>query len=386
MNLIVVFLIFLFSGSAYAAVPVCEQEKIKVLFVVTKFPYGLQTFVVSQIRGLIDRGYDVKIFAKIAPDPTLPEVLKDYDFLDRVFYEGIPLEHGNFDIILCQIGTLARDCLALLNDKKIFGKLLVFFRGHDLSAYLQKDPHAYDDVIKKADLLLPVCDYFADRLRSLGASSEKIVTLHSSTDVEKFFFRERAPAPDGIIRLITVCRLTGLKGIEYAVQAVARILQNHKNIEYTIVGDGNIRNQLSRLIDKLGIRSNVRLVGRQTHEEVVRLLDQSHIFIHPSVTAASGEQEGIPNAIQEAMAMGLQIISTYHSGIPELVEHGISGFLAPEKDIKALTEYLDYLIKNPATWPAMGRAGRAKVVQDFETKKEHDQLEQIFSRLLFLPA
>jgi colanic acid/amylovoran biosynthesis glycosyltransferase len=82
------------------------------------------------------------------------------------------------------------------------------------------------------------------------------------------------------------------------------------------------------------------------------------------------------------MAMGLPVISTYHGGIPELVEDGVSGFLVPEKNIEAIAEKLRYLITHPHQWEAMGKAGREKVLSNYDKGKLNDELVQIYQSLL----
>lgn len=375
-------MLFFLTGWAHGAGLVARQEKVKVLFVVEKFPYSLQTFIINQMTGLIDRGFDITILAQSAPDCSIPEALKSYDFTNRVFYRSVPPGQGDFDIILCQLGISVPKCLSLMEHNQISGKLVVFLRGYDLSGYIKHLPHAYDEAMKEAALFLPVCDYFAQRLRLMGAPADKVVTHHSSIDLKKFVFNERSIGLDNVVRLITVCRLVEMKGLEYAIRAVAQAARVYETIEYTIVGGGELYDSLAHLIEELGMSKTIKLVGRKAYEEIVPLLDQSHIFIHPSLTADNGSQEGIPNAIQEAMAMGLPVVSTYHSGIPELVEHGVSGLLAPEKDVAMLAEHLLYLIKNSAQWSAMGRAGRAKVEQAFDMEKENDKLAQLLLSLV----
>jgi colanic acid/amylovoran biosynthesis glycosyltransferase len=127
------------------------------------------------------------------------------------------------------------------------------------------------------------------------------------------------------------------------------------------------------MLDELGLRGEVELVGARSHAEVIALLREAHLFVAPCVTAENGDQEGIPNALKEAMAMGIPVLSTWHSGIPELVEDGVSGLLVPERDSEALADGLAYLIDQPERWPAMGRAGRDKVDAEFNSEKlTHD--------------
>ncbi len=115
---------------------------------------------------------------------------------------------------------------------------------------------------------------------------------------------------------------------------------------------------------------------------MIESLNKSHIFILSSVTASNGDQEGIPNALKEAMAMGLPVISTDHSGIPELIEDGISGFLVPERDIAALVDRIEYLINHPEQWNKITAAARKTIEEKFDMEQESDKLEIILQNLV----
>ena len=116
--------------------------------------------------------------------------------------------------------------------------------------------------------------------------------------------------------------------------------------------------------------------------QIVRIYNESHIFILACVTANDGQQEGIPNVLKEAMACGLPVVSTYHSGIDELVVDNEAGFLAPEKDVEALVGKLRYLIEHPKTWAETGQNARAAVEENFNSKRLSETLESIYNGLL----
>jgi colanic acid/amylovoran biosynthesis glycosyltransferase len=121
-------------------------------------------------------------------------------------------------------------------------------------------------------------------------------------------------------------------------------------------------------------------------EEVSDILHRAHLLIAPSVTAADGDQEGTPVAILEALASGLCVISTWHSGIPELVEDGISGRLVPERNVFALSSAIDELVQSPEAWVKMGLAGRRRVEERHDINELNDQLVQLYERLLAEPV
>ena len=97
---------------------------------------------------------------------------------------------------------------------------------------------------------------------------------------------------------------------------------------------------------------------------------------------ASGETEGIPNVLKEAMATGIPVIGTWHSGIPELVTDGVSGLLVPERDVDALAEALVTLVDHPGRWPAMGLAGRQRVEAEFDSDKLNQELVELYEQVL----
>jgi colanic acid/amylovoran biosynthesis glycosyltransferase len=149
-----------------------------------------------------------------------------------------------------------------------------------------------------------------------------------------------------------------------------------------VTGDGPLRADLQGLIDELGIGREVKLTGWKAHDEVIDLMRGSHILIAPSITTADGDQEGIPNVLKEAMALGMPVIGTTHSGIPELIEHGLNGFLVPEKNAEALADCLTYVIDNPDIWPSLGHNGRKYVEGQFDINTLNDHLVEIYRQLL----
>src|SRR5213075_1930033 len=109
--------------------------------------------------------------------------------------------------------------------------------------------------------------------------------------------------------------------------------------------------------------------GWKTQEEVVELLNRAHIFVLPSIKATDGNEEGIPNALKEAMAMGLPVIATFHAGNAELIENDISGYLVPQKNILALYNKMIYVIEHPEEWTRIGVNARKTIENRFEINK-----------------
>ena len=216
----------------------------------------------------------------------------------------------------------------------------------------------------------------------LGCDEKKIVVHRMGVKCGEWSFRPRQLAADGRVRLVTIGRLVEKKGVEYGIRAVAKIKKSNQNIEYSIVGDGPLKEELDKLIRELHISDTVKLLGWKDRYEVLGLLKDTDILLAPSITSRNGDQEGIPVTLMEGMAMGVPVVSTEHSGIPELIDNGVSGYIVPEGNVDALAEKLGYLIEQPGIWSEMGRAGRAYVEDHYNCDSLNDQLVEIYRKLL----
>jgi colanic acid/amylovoran biosynthesis glycosyltransferase len=258
------------------------------------------------------------------------------------------------------------------------------FRGFDITKFLATRPGYYEELFRCGDLFLPVSKSLRDKLLANGCPAERIRILHSGIDCSRFSFSVRHKEREEVTRLLGIGRFVEKKGWGYAIEAVARLIQSGRNAHFTIVGDGALRSDVEKKIADCGIQDSVTLLGWCEHREITGLLEESHILLAPSVTARDGDLEGIPNVLKEAMAMGIPVISTWHSGIPELVEDGITGYLVPERDVEALTDRLIDVCDNPESWAEMGRKAREKIDAEFDTESINDTLEEIYIRLIGL--
>lgn len=104
-----------------------------------------------------------------------------------------------------------------------------------------------------------------------------------------------------------------------------------------------------------------------------------HIFLSPSVTAKNGDTEGgVPVTIIEMAVSGMQIVSTTHCDIPDVIEDGVTGFLAPERDVDRLVFHIRWLLKNNNSWEAMLRAGRQKSEREFDVRAQAERLGEFY--------
>jgi colanic acid/amylovoran biosynthesis glycosyltransferase len=280
-----------------------------------------------------------------------------------------------YDICYCAFGMDAPHALRLRRLGVLGGELVVAFRGADTTKYVaRRGPRVYARTFRQARLLLPVCDLLGRRLVELGAPPERVVVHRTGIDLRRWPYRERGPDRDSRLRLVTVGRLVEKKGIEHVLRAVRILVDRGVDVEYRILGDGPRRERLTALAAELGVGDRVTLHGRHRQEQVRAELEASDVLVAASVTAADGDEEGIPNVLKEAMALGMPVVGTRHAGIPELIEDGVSGFLVPERNEAALADALQCLAREPGRWAAMGRAGRAKIELEYDIDKLNDRL------------
>ncbi len=412
-----------------------KKKKLKIAMVLEWFPTASETFIVNQITGMMDAGHDVDIYAFDNPekDERIHEKIRQYGLMERVQYlkppprgrmkrlgltfavvltqifrrpvyvlrcldirkrkvfeavnlllRSSPFIRKDYDIIQCQYGLIAQRMIFLKH--VVRAGFFLSLRGHDVSipdynGTLAKD---YQEVFRHADGLLPVCDYFAEKLARAGCPRKKIQTLYSGIDVSLYPFRRRVLPHDGQIVLLSVCRLAEMKGLDYVILALARIKKDGMNVRYVIVGDGPQGEALRILVKSLNLEDRVEFAGRIIDKDVLPFFERAHIFILPSVRDRTGQQEGIPNALKEAMAAGLPVVSTYHSGIPELVKDGKNGFLVPEKDEEALAGKLRFIIENPQILPMITKQAKKTVREKFDATSINRQLEAVYERVLFV--
>lgn len=411
----------------------------RIAFVVgSVFPAISETFIVNQITGLIKRGHAVDIYAE-KPETAVqphPEVTQ-YNLLAHTYYHQAPqnyllrllkgsqlllnglqnnpivtlntlnllkygrqsaslkllyqvsphLDKSPYDIVHCHFGYNGIKSLQLRNFGLLQGKLITTFHGLDLSQDIQtQGNHIYRTLFEQGDLFLPVSEHWKQRLVELGCDEKKIRVHRMGIDRSSFPFTPRHSSRIKPVRILSVSRLIEKKGIEHGIHAVAALAKTQgsidEKIEYNIVGDGSLRNELQQLIQSLEVGHLIKLLGWKQKPDIIELLKASDIFLSPSVTSQSGDQEGIPVALMEAMAMGLPVVSTFHSGIPELVSNNISGYLVPERNVQALTQRLNDLIEHSETRSRMGWNGYQRVQQYYDIEKLNDQLAERYLELV----
>jgi colanic acid/amylovoran biosynthesis glycosyltransferase len=262
--------------------------------------------------------------------------------------------------------------------------VVVSFHGMDVQTRAQ-DP-SYEvrlrELLRSATLVLARSDSLLNALRALGCPEEKLRMNRTGIPLEQFPGGSRQAPPDGAWRFVQACRLIRKKGIDDALHAFARFNARHPESRFTIAGEGPLLQELEQLRDDLRLRGKVEFAGFLKGPDLCGLFQQSHIFLHPSRMTEDQNQEGVPNAMLEAMATGLPVIATRHGGIPEAVTDGVSGILVAEGDRDALQDAMIRLATDPPRWTRMGLSAAADVRKSFESAAQLAKLEAVYDEAL----
>lgn len=388
----------------------------KLLYVVHRFPVLSQTFIREEIIRQVNSGMQVRVLtlspivmrtaeeALALPMPVSSRLR--YARL-RNFLQHLPNNQQRLlligklgvaylrlcwrlpgvgrwqpDIIHAHFGDSGLVAAKLKGWPFCKARLFVTFHGYDIGRLMQgKNVNFYRRLFQDADKLLAVNEVFCRRLVEAGGEPTKVLLHHVGVDTSQLCAHPIAlPRDDSTLQVTSVGRLVKKKGHRVLIEAVAVIVRNYPelNVKVEIIGNGTEYPLLQRHIAAHGLQSNVTLVGDLPHAQVLERLRQCDIYVQPSRTDDNGDCEGIPVALMEAMACGRPVIGTRHSGIPELIEDGVSGLLVDVDNPEQMAHAISSLAKRKSEWLGMGQAGRRKVQESFDAAKQLETLQALY--------
>jgi colanic acid/amylovoran biosynthesis glycosyltransferase len=227
----------------------------------------------------------------------------------------------------------------------------------DQAAYVQD----LQRVFAHAQLVLARSGSLLERLKELGCPEEKLRLNRTPIPLEDRPSFVRQPPVDGHWHLVQACRLIRKKGLFTLLTALVEVIKIYPALTFHLCGTGPDEVALRTEAERLGISDHVVFHGWQSQDQLQARLAQAHIFLHPSELTSSGDQEGVPNSMLEAMATGLPIVATQHGGIPEAVTHEVDSLLVPEKDPAALAAALIRLLADPVLLAALSQGAAESV-------------------------
>lgn len=235
------------------------------------------------------------------------------------------------------------------------------------------------ELARHGDIFLCVSEFIRQRVLELGFPEDRTSVHHIGIDTQ--LIQKRDPKGEEPI-VLHVARLVEKKGTEYLIRAFAKISGDFPDMELVIIGDGPLRESLETLVKSLGLKNQVYFIGPQPHSEVMSSMRKATMLVLPSVTANSGDAEGLGMVLLEAAALGIPMIGTQHGGIPEAIVDDKTGFLVAERDTEALAERLHILLADQNRRWAMGLEARAFCEARFDIRHQTEKLEAIYNQVI----
>jgi colanic acid/amylovoran biosynthesis glycosyltransferase len=338
---------------------------LKVVYLLARRPQAVRRAVRDV---LLKRGYGK--FSKIIGDAYLLRDLPDLEV----------------DLVHCQFATLVPRVLELRKLGFIDSnpKLVCSVRGFDVAKYDRSNRGYWSSVFDGVDHFFPVCRYLDRTLRDKGCA-KPISIVRSPVDVDHIQSLAGKQTRGIPLRLISIGRLIEKKGTLDALGAIRILKDRGIDFRYSIIGDGRLKKTLDDYVRAHGLSDRVRFLGPLPSAETLHVLGSSHILVAPSKMASDGNREGIPNVLKEAMLMGVQVVSTTHAGIPELIEHERNGYLCAENDPEAIAKVIEFVANHSDRWQKTAECAAKTILSEYTPRKTTDDLIEAY-RAVIRPA
>lgn len=236
---------------------------------------------------------------------------------------------------------------------------IVSLRGSDVPGYSDRFVFMYKFITPLIKFIWSRASFVVANSRGLKElalktkTGKEIEIIYNGVDIGQFKpnLKLRHPMPKFIITT-GASRVTHRKGLNYLIEAVAKLAPKYPDIQVKIMGDGNAREDLEKLVEKLKVEKNVEFLGRIPREETAPYYQEAGLFVLPSLN------EGMSNAMLEALASCLPLISTNTGGASELIREGINGYIIKFKNSDDIAQKMEKIISNKNLQESMGMASR----------------------------
>ncbi|VXC71814.1 conserved hypothetical protein [Burkholderia sp. 8Y] len=397
----------------------------RIAFIVDKLPVPSETFVLRQMQGFAERGHEVSVLAAKYDDSAVNPMRGRVAL--RVFRQDVSmLRHSmlcaklgalaciddkgrrrlsvalraaatgcrsafidivsggdtagvDFDVVIAHFGPIGVRAMYLQEAGLLSGPIVTIFHGADMSEQAVVDrwlPH-YRRLFRQSPLLLPISNLWRNRLIEWGAPESRTKVHHVGVEVHRLTAQASDRPVHRPLKVLSVARFTEKKGLAYAIEGVRDC--KHP-VHFNLIGFGPLESELRRAASSSA--NEINFLGKCTHERVFEELATADVFLLPSVVASNGDMEGIPVSIMEAMAMGVLVVATRHSGIPELVTHGETGLLVDERSATGIADALSAIVEGKVDIEAIRTNARRKVENDFNGRTLDADLERLLIRTL----
>ncbi|MFJ1136689.1 glycosyltransferase [Bacillus cereus group sp. BfR-BA-01354] len=337
------------------------------------------TQYISQIREVPDYNY-IHMVRQPQYMVDLSLLNEKVHYFNNIFSPKEYVKKNNISLLHAHHGQLGMLLLPFKVETNL--PLITSIRGRD--ATLANQPIGYLESMKllfdQGDCFFPVCRYLADRLISWGCPPEKIKVLYGGVDLNQYTYR--TPLKEVAQNILSVGRLVEKKGHHILMQAFKKIRDKFPDVTLTIIGKGELEEDIKSLAIQLNLGDSFRLLSHLPKDQVREQMTNADIFCAASLEATNGDIEGIPNTLKEAMAIGVPVISTNHAGIPELITNNKEGLLVQENSVNELADALEFMLTNRELLEKYTVAARRKIEQNFDLVQQLQKQAEFYDELV----
>jgi colanic acid/amylovoran biosynthesis glycosyltransferase len=346
---------------------------LRVAYVLRVFPKLSETFIAGELAELRRRNCAVRIFSLEPPRETLRHRLVENAGLDVL----TTLDRGRFENELLKFrphvvhAHFATEATAAAREIALRLDVPYTFTAHGYDVY-RRPPADFAARAAGAAALVTVSEANARYIeQTFGVPRTKLQVIPCGIDLEQF-----VPGSRELGLIVVVARLNPVKRLDVMLTACAALRDRGVNFRCVVLGDGPCRDELAEQLRSLRLKDSVDLLGATEQSDVAAWLSRA------SIAALSSEREGMPVCLMEAAAAGVPVVAPRVGGIPELVEHGVTGLLVPPDDPVALADALAELLRDHQCARRMGEAARRRAEERFSVALQVDALEQVWRETL----
>lgn len=413
------------------------EKTLRVGYVLKRFPRLSETFILNEMLELERQGVEIEVFSLFKPpleekhalladlkarvtylptsgaveQMTVKTVLDDADFSDRRPITSL-LGEGDFDAVMP--GKTAGEKAGIIFKAATVALLAKAFKLQHLHAHFGSDAatvalmasrlgglpfsftahakdiyHTYEDEltdsrmrrakISEARFVATVSEFNKQYLQGLAGkqNAARIRRLYNGIDLSRFLFQCDGRDPETVL---AVGRLVEKKGFTHLVEACRILAGRAVAFRCDIVGDGPLHHELDTQIQQAGLARQVRLLGPRRQEELITLMETATLMVLPCIVTPSGDRDGLPTVLLEALAAGLPCISTVVSGVPEIINPNKTGLLVEPGNADQLADAMEKLLADPAKRMMFAQKGRVKAERDFSLATNAATLRGLFEQ------
>jgi colanic acid/amylovoran biosynthesis glycosyltransferase len=391
--------------------------KLRIGYVLKRFPRLSETFVLNEMLELERQGVEIEVYSLFKPPAEDKHALLA-ELKARVTYlpttqslEQLTVKSGDANTLSDRVpltgvlGMFKAAAVALLAKSSNLQHLHAHF-GSDaatvalMAARLSRLPfsftahakdiyHTYNDEvtdqrmrrakISEAAFVATVSEFNRKHLAGIAGkhSASDIHRLYNGIDLGRFSYRSEGREPTTIL---AVGRLVEKKGFTHLIDACRILATRDVDFRCDIIGDGPLQNELASQIAAAKLIGKVNLLGPRKQEQLIELMQTATLMALPCIVTESGDRDGLPTVLLEALASGLPCVSTTVSGVPEIIDSGVSGFLSEPGDAQHFADQMELLLTQPELCKAFAKAGRSKAERDFDLTANVATLGRLFAK------